>query len=1039
MKRILALLSLCLLAPAMFAAPNFFTPAQNDQSMYLLGSLFGNVGNVLTGWGSSPLLMNTFYYFNQAVLVLGCIVIVYTLIVSTVNTSHHGEMMGQKWNSVWIPMRTAIGFALLLPIGAGKTYAVVQAMVMWVIVQGVGAADYLWSNMVDQVVSGDTSFQPDTASSTTAANTIMVAFQYYVCTMQLVQMQTIQKYRTQNNGFGPTQWDDNTSPWKNNNNYGWDAPGIFFTTSTALAATPNTNFWTFGIANPSGWANQSLCGTISSPAAPKGSNPALITYYNNQAAILNMALGAAQSSAGSIPEELLGSDGQPLLLAHSTTFSVQGTSPTFISFGKGAANSWGRYGGNWLGDYGGSSQPGKSSGTPDSRAGISSTDSNSETNPPSGSPQLNGRFRGLQIMLPYIDTSTGKYARDSTTGKLLYQKNYLPTVAYLAELLSQNIDAGSPTSTPTAEVSTNSIGSSSEGKGGVYVIASSSQVPQYVTQQLALIAQAYTDATAANYAAYQNAISGGDNVPQAGSKIAAGAAAAKFNGWASAGAFYLNMAKILQATTADIVATDDYSYGSLACTTGIGPSKEASDNGMLCKDARSPADVGGVRRDFNSNNKPKSNSTQLGDAITQAQDVTNQATGAILDFYGNDDNSESDIPGPCQDTQNTSNPPPGPITPGGQTTTPGYIYNGTGYYYNANDPNNPYRQKCGLYNSTGYGAFSTSNFTKPKFPKMIINPLGWYKYVNGMMIYNFSQTLAPMLQMGQASTMQNPILTLRQSGIRLLNTSAALYHAGLNYMWISGLVSYVASNWSPIAGAAFSTFNWAASMATAMVGAMMAMGAILAYYFPMIPYLVFTFATIQWLILTVEAMTAAPLMALGILHPEGNHEVFGHSSMGIAILSTVFLRPSLMIVGYFAATLMCYVVVLLINAGFFFAAGSMMTGDTSTGSVFGCVVVWMMYLNMVMVAINKAFSLIYHIPDHVTRWIGIHEPGGGDVEQMMGKVQEGAKQGGDLGKGGMDSAANARMGSAATAGQQRSASPKKKEKKKEGGDDKAEK
>jgi defect-in-organelle-trafficking protein DotA len=333
------------------------------------------------------------------------------------------------------------------------------------------------------------------------------------------------------------------------------------------------------------------------------------------------------------------------------------------------------------------------------------------------------------------------------------------------------------------------------------------------------------------------------------------------------------------------------------------------------------------------------------------------------------------------------------------------------------------------------GAFSTSNVQKPSFPKMIINPLTWYKYVNGMMIYNFSQTLTPMLQMGQGATLKNPILVLRQSGIRLLNTSSKLYHAGLTYMWVSGLVSYVASNWSPIAGAAMSTFNWAASMATAMVAAMMAMGAIMAYYFPMIPYLVFTFATIQWLILTVEAMTAAPLMALGILHPEGNHEVFGHSSMGIAILSSVFLRPSLMIVGYFAATLMCYVVVLLINAGFFFAAGSMMSGDTSTGSVFGCVVVWMMYLNMVMVAINKAFSLIYHIPDHVTRWIGIHEPGGGDTEQMMGQVKEGVKQGGELGKGAMDSSANARMGTSATAGQQRRPSTTKKEDKdkKEGG------
>lgn len=1008
MKRLLSILSLCLLAPALFAAPNFFTPAQNDQSMYLLGALFGNVGNVLNGWGSSLLLQYTFYYFNQAVLVLGCIVILYTLIVGTVNTSHQGEMMGQKWNSVWIPMRSAIGFALLLPIGSGQTYAVVQAMVMWIIVQGVGAADYLWSNMVDQVVSQNAGFQPDTASSTNATNTIMSAFEYYVCTMQLIQMQNVRKYRTNTNDFGPTQWNDNTGMFKNNNKYGWNAPGITYTTSNSSAAQPNTNFWIFGFVNPAGWSNLSVCGTITSPAAPAGSSPALITYYNNQAAILNMALGAAQSNKGSTVMNLTGSDGQPLLLAHSTNDVVQGTTPQYIPRGKNASTSWGKYGGDWLGDYGSGS-------TYDARAGVPEG-TTSVTTPPSssGKTALNGRARGLQIMLPYPDpTGTYKYARDPNTKKLLYQKNYLPTVAYLAELLSENIDAGSPTSNPTAAANTSSAGSSTD-KSGAFTTAATSNVPKYVTEQLALIAQAYTDATAANYAAYQNALSEGDNAPQPGSKIAAGAAAAKFNGWASAGAFYLNMAKILQATTADIVATEDYSYGALACVDDVDQSQEAYNNGMLCKDARGPSDVGGIRRSFNKDD-PKGNKTygtQLGDALTEAQNVTNQALGAMLDFYGNDttDDDSGNPQEPCQNTQNSPSPPPGPVTPGGQTTTPGYIYNGTGYY------GTDYKQKCGLFNSTGYGPFSTSNFQKPKFPKMIINPLAWYKYVNGMMIYNFAQTLAPMLQMGQSSTLQNPILVLRQSGIRLLNTSSMLYHSGLTYMWISGLVSYVASNWSPIAGAAMSTFTWAASLATAMIAAMMAMGAMLAYYFPMIPYLVFTFATIQWLILTVEAMTAAPLMALGILHPEGNHEIFGHSSMGIAMLSTVFLRPSLMIVGYFAATLMCYVVVLLINAGFFFAAGSMMSGDTTTGSVFGCVVVWMMYLNTVMIAINKAFSLIYHIPDHVTRWIGIQDAGTADVEQMMGKVQEGVKQGGELGKTGMDTSAAAQGTSKDTLG-----------------------
>jgi defect-in-organelle-trafficking protein DotA len=208
-----------------------------------------------------------------------------------------------------------------------------------------------------------------------------------------------------------------------------------------------------------------------------------------------------------------------------------------------------------------------------------------------------------------------------------------------------------------------------------------------------------------------------------------------------------------------------------------------------------------------------------------------------------------------------------------------------------------------------------------------------------------------------------------------------------------------------------SALTWGMAMYSVILSMMMTMGALMAYYFPMIPYLVFTFAFIQWLVLTIEAMAAAPMLSLGILNPEGEHEVFGKSSMGIAILASVFLRPPLMIIGYFAATVMSYVTVMIVNGGFFFAANSLLGGLSSDGgaaSMFGTLIIWGMYVNTLMVVLNKSFTLIYHLADHVTRWIGINEAHGSDIEGMMGKVEGGVKQGAESAKAAGDAQAQAR-------------------------------
>jgi hypothetical protein len=126
---------------------NLFAIAPNDQSVAFLGRIFGRVGSVLPVTDSSLLLATMFKSFNTVLLVLGAFLIVYTTVVGLLATAHEGEFMGKKWSGLWVPLRSVIGIAALFPTATG--YSALQVIVMWIILQGVGAADMLWGTVLN--------------------------------------------------------------------------------------------------------------------------------------------------------------------------------------------------------------------------------------------------------------------------------------------------------------------------------------------------------------------------------------------------------------------------------------------------------------------------------------------------------------------------------------------------------------------------------------------------------------------------------------------------------------------------------------------------------------------------------------------------------------------------------------------------------------------------------------------------------------------------------------------------------------------------
>lgn len=133
-----------ILMPGMAHAADLFEIQDGDKSKELFLDALFNSDNL----EGSP-LNEVILTFNTCVLMLGGVLAAYTLIVGTMSTAHDGEMLGKKWSAMWLPIRTTIGAAFIFPTVGG--FCTAQIIVIWLIHQGIGLADTLWSSYLDKM------------------------------------------------------------------------------------------------------------------------------------------------------------------------------------------------------------------------------------------------------------------------------------------------------------------------------------------------------------------------------------------------------------------------------------------------------------------------------------------------------------------------------------------------------------------------------------------------------------------------------------------------------------------------------------------------------------------------------------------------------------------------------------------------------------------------------------------------------------------------------------------------------------------------
>jgi conjugal transfer/type IV secretion protein DotA/TraY len=77
-------------------------------------------------------------------------------------------------------------------------------------------------------------------------------------------------------------------------------------------------------------------------------------------------------------------------------------------------------------------------------------------------------------------------------------------------------------------------------------------------------------------------------------------------------------------------------------------------------------------------------------------------------------------------------------------------------------------------------------------------------------------------------------------------------------------------------------------------------GAVLAYLIPFLPILRWTWAVLNWMLLLVEAMTAAPLAVIMMITPEGEGIAGAKTEKALMLVYQVVLWPSILVISFLA-------------------------------------------------------------------------------------------------------------------------------------------
>jgi defect-in-organelle-trafficking protein DotA len=968
-------------------------PPASDYSMVFLGNLFGVVDGVLHGSGSQ-IMGAMFSVFNAAVLALGGLVITYTMIVSTLNTAHEGQMLGQKWSSIWIPVRSTVGLALLIPKGSG--YCLMQIFVMWVIVQGVGAADKVWEAALSYLNRGG----------------VIIQAQSNPTTLLMSQLPNSTMY-------GPVM----------------GAKNILIAQVCMLGLQNQLN---------------NLRNDLINGDAAKCKMKAEVAKTPLLGIICNKPIPDFLDSVNFVDVQNAGKDAA-LNTMNFPNFAASSSDDVkayqFLDHACGIL-TW-----NKLADPTANS------------AQIKLSKDEVDTSKLSRAIALQQMFVDLQGVAE-IMVNNDPLLTDKTNSVQTLPPTTTPSSGSAGTPPPPPPPA--PTNCPTPDPTKAQVSCWAKQQFGVPINTNGQPCKSIdgcvnwgsatnENQGVLFSGKEFTGAVSDYNAVMFPVLNLMKQMKNRGDAASARAfiTEANLSGWIMAGSYFFDLVRINGSALSN-------GLGALDTDTGISDKTAQSAQGLrsLCvtppPSSSTPAE-------------PKDVCTAFG--LASGYEFAVERIADLLD--GKPLNGDNGLPTPEVDKQVTNQN--FTLNLGGTNETLSstvYAFINNQMMVNTGGNDQPGLDPDMMFASRPNFSVSDKMYYLPpmSFPCGNVKTFVFTFCLGGligdvlynvilMVLYNalvflFQQLIqqvvmafimVPLTAMSYifvdglnaiSAPGTNPVVGLANMGIIYINFSGDL--------WIQLLLMSIQSIIIPWFGVfMLGIFVFAMPLLIAWVGVMVSVGFVTSYYVPILPYMIFTFGAVGWLITVVEAMAAAPIVALGVTHPEG-HDAFGKGEAAIMLLMNVFLRPALMIIGYISSIAMCYVGVWILNAGYTHAISFMQEykgsadsdwgqmGDqgqrdlyndkrgisasgaqnspgsgayasigakyTGWAGVYAYFFSILLYTTMYLTLVQKSFSLIYHLPDKVLRWIGgSPESAGAEAaqwgdEHVKGKSGEAGKE-----------------------------------------------
>ncbi|HGO5493452.1 TPA: DotA/TraY family protein, partial [Klebsiella oxytoca] len=157
----------------------------------------------------------------------------------------------------------------------------------------------------------------------------------------------------------------------------------------------------------------------------------------------------------------------------------------------------------------------------------------------------------------------------------------------------------------------------------------------------------------------------------------------------------------------------------------------------------------------------------------------------------------------------------------------------------------------------------------------------------------------------------------------------------------------------------------------------------LSIFLPFIPFIYWIAAVTNWFVSVLIGCTAGPLWAATHIGTEADKG--SRSAYGYVFLIDMMIRPSLMVFGFFFASLGVVAVGTILNL-LFAAAIANVQADSITG-VISLIGILMIYARICTTLVTRLFGLQVTMPDYVISFLGGREAAnvmGGMVESVKG-------------------------------------------------------